>query len=230
MTDSTKSICLPTMGNRNKKNKNNAWIGLSELVWEFFRRCISLIVLILLSPLLLFIGLLVRVCDGEPVFFCQKRVGKTGKEFVMYKFRTMYVGAEKDRDKYIKDNEADGPVFKIDNDPRFSGCGKFLSHSGLDELPQLVNVLKGDMAFVGPRPLPVYEENRIDKNTKVIRRSVLPGIISTWVLKGTHSKNGFDSWMKLDREYVSSKNPIYDTCLFVKAIILFGRLIIRALV
>ena len=147
----------------------------------------------------------------------------------MYKFRTMYVGAEKDRGKYIKNNEADGPVFKIRDDPRFSGCGKILSHSGLDELPQLVNILRGEMAFVGPRPLPVYEEDKIDNKTKEIRRSVLPGIISTWVLKGTHSKNDFGSWMKLDRQYVLKKNPIYDLGLFVRAVILLGKLVIKAL-
>ena len=228
MTDSIKSIRLLIMGRENKKNKNKFWINFSELVLDVFRRFMSVVLLILLFPVFLSIGLLIFVCDGWPVIFCQKRVGRHGRVFTMYKFRTMYVGAEKDKDKYKKDNEADGPVFKIKNDPRFSGCGKFLSHSGLDELPQLINIFVGDMAFVGPRPLPTYEENKIDTKTKEVRRSVLPGIISTWVLKGTHSKNDFNNWMKLDKQYVLRKRPIYDVVLFVRAMILFGKLTIKA--
>ena len=178
-----------------------------------------------LLPLQVIIALLILVICSLPIIYIQKRVGKDGKPFVMYKFRTMMVEAEKLKNKYLPFNEADGPVFKIRNDPRFTKIGRFLSHTGLDELPQLFNVLKGDMALIGPRPLPVAEENKLKKWQKA-REAIKPGIISPWILEGYHSKS-FDEWMKRDVEYIKQKSLLYDLGLSVKAVKFLLGLFIR---
>lgn len=147
----------------------------------------------------------------------------------MYKFRTMRKGSEKERKRYLNLNEADEPVFKIRNDPRFTKAGKFLSHTGLDELPQLLNVLKGEMAIVGPRPLPVDEEKKIDFKYKKARRSVLPGIISSWVLSGYHLMS-FDNWMRLDLEYIRKKSFWNDVLLLFRVLPLIVRLILKEII
>ena len=144
----------------------------------------------------------------------------------MIKFRTMRVGAEKEQKKLISLNEADGPVFKIHNDPRHTAVGRFLFHTGLDELPQLFNVLRGEMAIVGPRPLPVDEEAKINKKYQSARRRVKPGILSPWIVDGYHRMK-FDDWMKSDVDYVDRKNVVYDLCLLGKSAILVLRLIWR---
>jgi lipopolysaccharide/colanic/teichoic acid biosynthesis glycosyltransferase len=124
---------------------------------------LSLLGLIFLWPIFQIIALLIKLDSPGPVFFRQKRVGKNGKVFTFYKFRNMVKEAKNLKKKYFHLNEADGPVFKIRDDPRYTRVGKFLSHTGLDELPQLINILKGEMSLVGPRPLPVDEEKQIPK-------------------------------------------------------------------
>ena len=143
----------------------------------------------------------------------------------MYKFRTMKIDAEKLQKKLRNFNESDGPVFKIHNDPRFTQFGKFLSHTGLDELPQLWNVLKGDMAFIGPRPLPTDEARRLTK-WQQRRHTIKPGIISPWILNGYHSKP-FKAWMKSEIEYTKKKSVMYDTALVFRMIPYLGKLFIR---
>lgn len=133
----------------------------------------------------------------------------------MYKFRTMYRSAEKDQKKYVKQNEANGPVFKIHNDPRFTPIGSFLSHTGLDELPQLWNVLYGDMALFGPRPLPVSEAKLLLPWQKE-RQQIKPGILSPWIFNGYHRRT-FDEWMRDDCMYVQKKSFFYDTQLFIRS-------------
>ena len=123
----------------------------------------------------------------------------------MWKFRTMKVGAEEEKEKLLALNEADGPVFKIRNDPRFTRVGRWLSRVGLDELPQLWNVVRGEMALVGPRPLPVEEARKVPK--KYWRRyEVLPGMTSWWIVRGSHYKLSFVEWMESDLEYVEKGN------------------------
>lgn len=161
---------------------------------------LSIILLILLIPLFIPICYLIYIEKEGSIIFFQKRTGKNGKEFVLYKFRTMVNDAEKLKDKYSKLNEADGPVFKIKDDPRFTRLGKYLSGTGLDEIPQLLNVLKGDMSIVGPRPLPTYESKMLSKK-EGLRLSVRPGITSSWIIKGGHNLT-FKEWMKLDEKYV----------------------------
>lgn len=168
------------------------------------------------SPLLIVISILNLLLSGSPVFFRQLRTGMSGKPFVLYKFRTMVVGAEKMQHKYLHLNEATSPAFKIHADPRFTPFGKFLSHTGLDELPQLLNVLKGDMSIFGPRPLPVFEAQKLTADQK--RRHIIkPGIISPWIIEGYH-KNTFASWMASDLAYIKNKSLWYDITLLFKAI------------
>lgn len=175
---------------------------------------IAFISLVILAPLFTIIGLLIELDSPGPVIFRQKRVGKGGKEFFMYKFRSMIEGAEEMKEDYEKLNEADGPVFKIKDDPRFTQIGKFLAQTGLDELPQLINVLKGEMSLVGPRPLPVYETKRL-KSWQKKRILVLPGMTSPWVIKGGHKLN-FDTWMELDIGYVKNRGLIKDILILLQ--------------
>jgi len=147
---------------------------------------------------------------------------------MMYKFRTMEVGADAFQKKLQKYNEADGPVFKIRNDPRFTPIGKFLSHTGLDELPQLWNVLKGDMALIGPRPLPAGEASQLTRWQQK-RHVVKPGIISPWVLNGYHSKP-FTAWMQSDIEYVKQKSFWFDLMLSLRMIPYLWKLVMKEFV
>ena len=177
------------------------------------------------------LGILIAVClvliNGLPILFRQKRVGKDGKIFTMYKFRTMRLGAVREQKNLKEINESVGPTFKIRDDPRFTSIGKFLSHTGLDELPQLWNVLRGEMALIGPRPLPVAEEKKL-KSWMKKRHSVLPGIISPAILTGSYHSN-FDAWMKSDVSYALKKNIISDIKLFFQAVALLFRLFAREL-
>jgi len=133
----------------------------------------------------------------------------------------MAQGAEKIQSKYLHLNEASGPVFKIRNDPRYTKIGKRLSRYGLDELPQLINIIKGDMSFVGPRPFPVEEANKIPKKYDK-RFSVLPGITSSWVVSGGH-KMTFDKWMELDLYDISHKSYVYNFTIILKTVLLLLR-------
>jgi lipopolysaccharide/colanic/teichoic acid biosynthesis glycosyltransferase len=189
-----------------------------------FQRLIALILFILTSPLWFIFFVLIKLDSKGSFIFKQKRMGKDKKIFTIYKFRTMVEDAEKLKQRYLKLNEATGPVFKINNDPRFTRFGKSLSYLGLDELPQLVNIFKGEMAFVGPRPLPVEEAKKVPK--KYERRfSVLPGITSLWVIKGQH-KLTFIRWMDSDLYYIEKRNALSDFVLILKTVKIIASLIL----
>jgi lipopolysaccharide/colanic/teichoic acid biosynthesis glycosyltransferase len=133
----------------------------------------------------------------------------------------MKVGAESLQERYFHLNEADGPVFKIRNDPRFVGIGRLLARTGLDETPQLINVIKGEMSLVGPRPLPIKEAKKLTQAQKV-RELIKPGITSSWVVEGSHSLK-FKKWMQLDKEYVLKAYFLKDlVILFKTTIIMFN--------
>jgi len=186
------------------------------------QRLIAFILLILFFPLFIILYILIKITSKGPFIFKQKRLGKDKKPFTIYKIRTMVEKAESQKSKIQNLNEADGPAFKIHNDPRYTKFGSFLAHSGLDELPQLINIIKGEMAFIGPRPLPVEEAKKVPK--KYDRRfSVLPGISSLWVTAGTNHSN-FDRWMRLDLEYVKNKSFWYDLNISVRTIIFVFKL------
>jgi exopolysaccharide biosynthesis polyprenyl glycosylphosphotransferase len=152
-------------------------------------------------PLLLAIAAAIKLDSAGPSIFVQDRVGIHGRRFRFYKFRSMYVNAEQRLAEVSAHNEVDGPVFKMRSDPRVSRVGRILRRTSLDELPQLINVLKGEMSLVGPRP-PLPAEVAQYRPGDAIRLSVKPGLTCLWQVRG-RSTLGFDTWMEYDREYVS---------------------------
>lgn len=187
------------------------------------QRIIALVLVCIVAPIFLLIALITLMDSGWPIIYRQRRLGRDRKGFLIWKFRTMKKGAHSEQKKYNKLNEADGPVFKIRNDPRFTRFGKWLSWSGLDELPQLFNVIRGEMVLVGPRPLPVTEAESVPKKYES-RFSVLPGITSTWVVKGAH-RLSFKEWMKLDIEYVKDKSVKLDIKIVAATVVMMMKLI-----
>ncbi len=183
---------------------------------------LSLAALVVLSPLLLVISLLIRLTTRGPSIFLQKRMGLNGRTFTMFKFRTMVKNAESLREKALAANVMDGPVFKAPNDPRVTWIGRWLRRFSLDELPQLWNVLKGEMSLVGPRPLPVYEAKEICGELRR-RVSMKPGLTGLWQASGRNEVN-FKEWMRLDLEYVDHWSLKLDIIIILKTIvILFKR-------
>ena len=174
--------------------------------WPLIVKCVidfvgALSLLILFSPLLLITALLVKLTSNGPVFFFQERIGYNKRPFHIYKFRTMVPGAEKMMSELEKLNEVSGPVFKIRKDPRITTVGKFLRRTSIDELPQLINVLKGEMSLVGPRPLPVRDYQGFSQDWQRRRFSIRPGITCLWQVNGRSSIT-FEQWMKLDLQYL----------------------------
>lgn len=179
----------------------------------------SLVLLICLSPIFLIIALLIVIDDhtGSPIFV-QKRCGKNGKLFNLYKFRTMCPDAEKKLDKLQEKNEMDGPVFKIKNDPRITRLGKFLRATSIDEFPQLINILKGDMSFVGPRPALPKEVEQYNALHKV-RLMVMPGLTCYWQIEPNRNSITFEEWMALDRKYISERSMLLDIKLILRTFV-----------
>lgn len=172
--------------------------------------------LLLLSPLLAAVAAAVKLSDGGPAFFRQERVGLNGRRFTLVKYRTMVMGADKMKAELQEKNEVDGPVFKIRDDPRVTRLGHFLRKSSIDELPQLWNVLKGEMSLVGPRP-PIPSE--VDQYERWQRRrlSMRPGLTCLWQISG-RSELDFDSWMKLDLQYIDHWSLTQDFVILLKTV------------
>ena len=166
----------------------------------------SFLLLVISIPLFFIIAILIKIDSKGPAFFLQKRCGKDGREFNMYKFRTMVKDAETLK-KRLK-NEMDGPMFKLKNDPRITVIGGILRKLSLDELPQLLNVLKGEMSLVGPRPL-ADEEMVGDDIWREIRLSVRPGMTGLWQIMGRDSGK-FSDWITYDTEYVQKRSLFMD--------------------
>jgi lipopolysaccharide/colanic/teichoic acid biosynthesis glycosyltransferase len=164
------------------------------------------ILLVISIPFFSVVATLIKITSSGPVFFLQKRCGKNGMEFNMYKFRTMIKDAETLKKKLQSD--VDGPMFKMKNDPRITSIGRFLRRWSLDELPQLFNVLKGEMSLVGPRPLSNDEMTR-NNEWKEIRLSVKPGVTGLWQITGK-SSGKFSDWIKYDTEYVKKRSLFFD--------------------
>jgi exopolysaccharide biosynthesis polyprenyl glycosylphosphotransferase len=177
----------------------------------------SLTLLVLLMPVFAAIALLIKMDTPGPVFFTQDRIGFNKRRFRLLKFRTMQVGADKQQQMLESLNEAKGPVFKIKDDPRVTRAGKFLRRFSIDELPQLLNVLKGDMSFVGPRPLPIRDVERIDVQWHKRRFSIKPGITCLWQVNG-RSNIAFDDWVRLDLEYIDQWSLGLDVKILIKTI------------
>lgn len=178
-----------------------SWQAVAKTLLDFLG---SLLLLIVLTPLLLLIPILIKLTSNGPVFFKQQRAGLNGAPFTMLKFRTMVTNAEQLKQELAALNEMSGPVFKITNDPRVSGIGRSLRKWSLDELPQLINVLRGEMSLVGPRPLPVDEVKRFDDLAHRRRLSVKPGLTCLWQVSGRNNVNDFREWVRLDLEYIDN--------------------------
>ena len=182
----------------------------------------SLCGIILLSPLFLIVAILIKLEDPKgKVFFAQERNGRYPKTFKMYKFRSMVHNAEDLLKDLMDRNEQTGPVFKINDDPRITKVGKFIRKTSIDELPQLFNVLKGDMSLVGPRP-PIPHEVDQYNSYQMQRLAVKPGLTCIWQVSGRNNI-GFDEWVEMDIEYIKTRNLWLDIKLIFKTVgVLFG--------
>jgi exopolysaccharide biosynthesis polyprenyl glycosylphosphotransferase len=178
---------------------------------------VSSLLLIVFSPIFLIVAILIKLDSAGPVFFVQDRVGLNKRRFRVYKVRTMVGDAEKKQSELESLNEADGPVFKITNDPRITRLGKYLRKASIDELPQLLNVLKGDMSLVGPRPLPIRDFQGFDQDWVRRRFSVRPGITCLWQVNGRSSVS-FKEWMELDLHYIDHWSLRLDFKILAKTI------------
>lgn len=202
-----------------KAPKKNFWVKKRA-----FDIVASLLALIVLSPFLLIIYILIFVDDpkASPVFR-QKRIGRHGKEFTMYKFRTMVANAEQIRGELADKNEMDGPVFKIKEDPRITKIGKFLRKTGIDEILQLVNVLKGDMSLVGPRP-PLPEEVSEYDDYQKLRLVVTPGLTCIWQTTKERNDVSFEEWVNMDIDYIEHRTMLLDIKMIFKTVaVMFER-------
>lgn len=178
----------------------------------------SAIGLVLLSPIFLILAMLVRCSSRGPVIFVQKRCGLGGRTFRFYKFRTMVADAEKRRLELEHLNEMSGPVFKIEFDPRITPVGRVMRKLSLDELPQLWNVLKGDMSLVGPRP-PLPDEVAKYEHRHLQRLSIPPGITGLWQVSGRNQISDFEKWIDLDLEYARRSSFWFDVRILLKTVV-----------
>ena len=178
----------------------------------------SALALLVLWPLMLILALIIWIDDphGSPVF-SQLRCGRDGKLFKMYKFRSMYVDAEQRLEEILKDNEMDGPAFKMKDDPRITRVGHVIRKISLDELPQLINVLKGDMSIVGPRPALPREVELYTPEQKQ-RMYVTPGLTCYWQIQPRRNDISFDDWMALDLKYIQERSFWVDWKIIFKTI------------
>ena len=186
---------------------------------------LAAILLVALSPLYLLITLAIRLTSPGPAFYRQIRAGLNGRSFLMLKFRSMQSGAEQQQASLADRNEMRGPVFKVTNDPRVTPLGKVLRRHSLDELPQLWNVLRGEMSLVGPRPLPIEEVQRFDHDTHRRRLSVKPGLTCLWQISGRNDIADFADWVRLDLAYIDQWSLWLDCKILLATIpvALFGR-------
>ena len=178
-----------------------------EVSWTLFVKEVidrvgAFVALVLLAIPMMIVALLIRITSRGPVIFRQLRAGKYGKPFVMYKFRSMSNDAEMRRAELEPFNQMHGPVFKVEEDPRITPFGRWLRRTSVDEVPQLVNVLMGDMSLVGPRPLPLYEVEKFENTAQRRRLSVKPGLTCLWQISGRNQVRDFRDWVKLDLDYI----------------------------
>jgi len=183
---------------------------------RLFDLVVGLLVSTLVVPIVPLIALMIKFDSPGPVFYRQDRVGRAGRRFRFYKFRSMYVEADRRLAELEGRNEQDGPIFKIKSDPRITPVGQFLRRSSMDEIPQLINVLRGEMSIVGPRP-PLPAEVARYQPWHRRRLDVKPGITCLWQISG-RSHIGFDEWMRLDMEYLRTRGLRTDLMIFAKTV------------
>ncbi len=216
------SIARPTVFNVGGRSiiafRSTPDLSWSLLIKDVIDRVGAFVGLIVASPLFLFAALSVRLSSEGPILFKQLRSGKHGRPFTMYKFRTMYTDAEMRKEELQRMNVMSGPVFKLDDDPRVTPIGRWLRRTSVDELPQLVNVLLGQMSLVGPRPLPIYETERFEDMAHRRRLSMKPGLTCLWQISGRNIVTDFRDWVKLDLEYIDNWSLWLDIKILLRTI------------
>ena len=202
-----------------KKRKHLIYNGIKR----FFDVILSAFAIGVLLPLLLIVSIAVKLDSTGPAIYMQKRAGKGRTSFTMYKFRSMCEDADQLRENLQDQNECDGPVFKIVRDPRVTRVGKFLRKTSLDELPQLFNIIKGDMSIVGPRP-PLLSEVEQYTPYQMHRLDTKPGLTCYWQISG-RSNIGFEKWVELDMKYIEERSLWTDLKIILKTVpaVLFER-------
>jgi exopolysaccharide biosynthesis polyprenyl glycosylphosphotransferase len=190
------------------------WPVVMKRVVDF---CLALSTLMVISPVLVLVAAVIKITSPGPIFFRQKRIGQNKRKFTIYKFRSMAVDAEHKMRELEHLNELSGPVFKIKHDPRITPVGRFLRKTSIDELPQLINVLKGDMSLVGPRPMSVRDYELFSEDWHRRRFSVRPGITCLWQVNGRNSVP-FEKWMELDMQYIDKWSLWLDFKILAKTI------------
>ena len=204
---------MQTVLERTETESKTFQIPKSKPVYDAVKRVFDLVMavlaLVLLSPLFLVIAILIKKEDKGPVFYSQIRLTKGGREFRMYKFRSMYVGADKKLDELMARNEMTGPAFKIADDPRITKIGHFIRKTSIDELPQLVNVIRGDMSIIGPRP-PLPREVAQYTPYQMHRLDVKTGLACLHECQGRSDNHDFDQWVEEDLEYIRKRGIFMD--------------------
>lgn len=202
-----------------EKRRDSIYDGIKRI----FDVVLSAFAIVVLLPLLLIISIAVKLNSEGPAIYKQKRAGKDRKSFTIYKFRSMCEDADRQRNNLQEQNECDGPVFKILRDPRVTEVGKFLRKTSLDELPQLFNIVKGDMSIVGPRP-PLLDEVQQYTPHQMHRLDVKPGLTCYWQISG-RSDIGFEKWVQLDLQYIEERSIYTDLKIILKTVpaVLLGR-------
>jgi exopolysaccharide biosynthesis polyprenyl glycosylphosphotransferase len=194
-----------------------------EVSWTLFvkgtiDRVGAFFALLIFAILMVIVAIIIRITSPGPIIFRQRRAGKHGKPFVMYKFRSMSDDAEMRRAELEPFNQMSGPVFKVEADPRVTPFGRWLRRSSIDELPQLVNVLLGDMSLVGPRPLPIYEVEKFENTAQRRRLSVKPGLTCLWQISGRNQVRDFKDWVKLDLDYIDQWSLALDFKILLRTV------------
>ena len=201
-------------------------VRLQPLPW--WKRCIDIAmagtILVATAPIIILAGLAVRLTSKGPAIFGQRRIGAGGRPFQLFKLRTMYANAEKVKDNLRVQNERHGAAFKMENNPRVTPVGRFLRRTTIDQLPQLINVLRGEMSMVGPRPLPAGEWDP-EESWYALRHDVTPGLTCHWQVDGRCRNATFDEWMRMDLDYVNQHTFRHDLKLILTTIyiVLFQR-------
>lgn len=189
-------------------------------VYSFFKRVFDLVcslvaLVVLFIPLAVVTIIILIDSPGASPIYSQIRVGKSGREFKFYKFRSMVPGAESMLEELLPQNEMDGPAFKIKEDPRITRFGKIIRKSSIDELPQLINVIKGDMSLVGPRP-PLPREVELYNEYQLQRLEVTPGMTCYWQVQPSRNDLSFDEWLEWDLKYIENRGPKTDLCILFR--------------
>lgn len=234
INDKTEQM-LQALAGQHFQSRYVLWrLQLHKVLWSmrvqclrYLKRTLDLLILAVALPIVLPLGLLaalaIKLDSPGPVIFQQIRIGKWGKPFICYKFRSMAVDAEARKQDLLTANEADGPIFKMQNDPRMTRVGRLIRKASIDELPQLINILKGDMSFVGPRP-PLPSEVSLYEYEQRQRLNVVPGLTGLQQVSG-RSDLPFERWVELDLQYINEQSLGKDIMILLKTIptVLFGK-------